>query len=136
MLTSPVFNPQERVLLHDDVSIQAGGGTNAGTVSLVSYAPKRIEVKTETSGPAILLWNDRWSPNWKALVDGSEVKLLRANYIMRGIEVPAGAHKVEMRYAQPAKMLWVSFATLGVGVLMCAFLAVDSRRAKPTRESI
>jgi hypothetical protein len=35
-----------------------------------------------------------------------------------------------MEYRQPAKMLWVSFATLGVGILLCAFLAVDARRKR------
>jgi hypothetical protein len=92
MLTSPVFDPNEKVLVHEDVPA-AAGSTNAGTATLVSYAPKKIEVKTETTAPSILLWNDRWSPNWHAFVDGQEVKLLRANYIMRGIQVPAGSHR-------------------------------------------
>lgn len=135
MLASPVFDPHEKLLVHEDVPASAGS-TNAGTATLISYAPKKIELKTETAAPSILLWNDRWSPNWRAYLDGQEVKLLRANYIMRGIQVPAGSHQIEMRYAQPARMLWVSFATLAVGVLMCAFLAFDSRRPKESRELI
>ena len=47
------------------------------------------------------------------------------------VQVPAGAHKVEMRYAQPAKMLWVSFATLAVGIGLCLFLGFESRKRQP-----
>jgi hypothetical protein len=127
LLVSPAFNPHEHLLVNDDVQ-PLSGSTNSGIATVVSYSPKRVEAKVETSATAILLWNDRWSPNWKAYLDGQEVKLLRCNFIMRGIQVPAGTHTVEMRYAQPAKMLWVSFATLFVGVGLCLFLAIEGRK--------
>jgi hypothetical protein len=131
VLASPAFDPQQKLLVNEDVpAATSSGSTNVGTVTVASYAPKKIEVKTETAAPSILLWNDRWSPNWRAFVDGQEVKLLRCNYIMRGIQVPAGTHKIEMRYSQPARMLWVSFATLAVGIALCGFLAFDSRKQR------
>ena len=82
----------------------------------------------DATQPSILLWNDRWSPNWHAYLDGQEVKLLRCNFIMRGIQAPAGSHQVEMRYAQPAKTWIVSMATLAVGIVLCLFLVIDGRR--------
>jgi uncharacterized membrane protein YfhO len=119
-------------LIVNEASIQPkSGATNAGKVELTSYAPKRIQLKAEATAPSIFLWNDRWSANWHAFVDGAEVKLLRCNYIMRGVEVPPGAHQIEMRYAQPAKLLRVSFATLAVGIGLCLFLAFESRKAQP-----
>jgi hypothetical protein len=130
VLASSAFDPHRQLMVNDDVPAAAGGSTNVGSVTVTSYAPKKIEVKTETTAPSILLWNDRWSPNWRAFVDGQEVKLLRCNFIMRGIQVPAGSHKIEMRYAQPARMLWVSFATLAVGIALCGFLAFDSRKQR------
>jgi hypothetical protein len=130
LLVSPDFDPHTRLLIND-ASIASSTNTtttNAGTVQVVSYAPKRIQVKVDAAANSILLWNDRWSPNWKATVDGQPVNLLRANFIMRGIQVPAGSHEIVMRYEQPAKYLYVSFAMMAVGVLLCAFLGFESRK--------
>jgi hypothetical protein len=38
---------------------------------------------------------------WKAFVDGKEAKALRVNYVLRGLEIPAGKHAVTWVY-QPA----------------------------------
>lgn len=128
-LMSPGFDPHSQVLISDEsVSSAANGPANPGSATLVSYAPKKIKLKVDAAANSILLWNDRWAPNWKAFVDGQPVKLLRANFIMRGIQVPQGSHEVEMRYQQEANSLWISFATMAAGVLLVGFLVMDSRR--------
>jgi hypothetical protein len=130
-VNSPTFNPQQELIVNDSSAPPGSGATNGNKVELVRYEPKKIQVKAYAGVPSILLWNDRWSVNWHAFVDGAEVKLLRCNYIMRGVQIPVGPHQIEMRYAQPAKLLWVSFATLAVGIGLCLFLAFDSRKAQP-----
>jgi hypothetical protein len=131
MLNSPDFDPARQVIVNADSGITASSSTNQpGKTTLVSYHPKKIELTADATAPSILLWNDRWSQNWKAYLDGQPVPLLRCNYIMRGVQVPAGSHKIEMRYAQPAQALWISFATMAIGIGLCFFLAVDSRRTR------
>lgn len=130
-ITSRDFKPDQQLFVNDE-SIQSvtSGTTNAGTASIVSYAPKRIEVKAEAAAPSILLWNDRWSPNWKAFLDGQPVNLLRCNFIMRGIQVPAGSHQIRMEYSQPTRAVYVSFAAAAVGLLLVVFVAFDSRKSR------
>ncbi len=130
-LSHYLFDATQLVLVNEPEIPASSGGTNiAGTVKIVSYSPKKIVLQTDAAAPSILLCNDRWSANWKAFVDGQPVPLLRCNFLMRGVQTPAGSHQVEMRYEQPARMLWVSFATLAAGALILAFLALDGRKAK------
>jgi uncharacterized membrane protein YfhO len=46
----------------------------------------------------MLVVSDAWDPGWKATVDGKDVDVQRVNYVMRGVRVGPGAHRVEFRY--------------------------------------
>jgi uncharacterized membrane protein YfhO len=35
---------------------------------------------------------------WKATIDGAEQDILRVNYLLRGLEVPAGSHEVTFTF--------------------------------------
>jgi len=36
-------------------------------------------------------------PDWKAFLDGKEIEIQKVNYLLRGVIVPAGQHKLEMK---------------------------------------
>jgi uncharacterized membrane protein YfhO len=62
-------------------------------------------------------------------VDGRPASIERVDYLLRGVLVPAGAHRVEFRY-QPATFRagWI-ISLLGlVAVLVAAVIGVRRRR--------
>ena len=125
-LVSPGFNPRQTVLVATNLPVAPAGATNesAGTVAFVSYSPKDLVLKAEVKTPAVLLLNDKYDPNWRVLVDGHPVPLLRCNYLMRGVQVPPGQHVVEFRFAVPVTTLYVSLAAVALGLALCGFLAL------------
>ena len=91
-------------------------GGASGTATLVVDEPERIIVETDAVRPGILVLTDTFYPGWRVTVDGAPASLLRANYLFRGVYVPAGAHWVEFTY-HPAPFqrgLLVSSLTLAV----------------------
>lgn len=130
-LASAGFDPAQTVLVGDPLPVPAPGSMtnqNAGTVSFVDYAPKRIVLQAKANSPTVLLLNDRYDPNWKVSVDGKPEQLLRCNYLMRGVSLQPGTHTVEFRFAPPVDMLYVSLAALAIALGLCGFLAVHSWR--------
>ena len=107
----------------------SSAGTNAaeGAVEWVSYAPKRIVLKTKAEARSLLLLNDRHDPDWVVRVDGARVPLLRCNYIMRGAMIEPGAHEVVFSYEPAMTGLHISVAAIGIGVVLCGFLAFAPR---------
>ena len=116
-LSNTNWSPHTEVLLAERVP-EHTATTEPGTVEFVSYDPKRIELKTQAGVPSVLLLNDLHHPDWKVTVDGKPAQLLRANYLMRAVQVPAGQHTVEFRYAPSSKGVLVSFGGLGLALMM------------------
>ena len=137
-LSGADFDPEKLVLVAEEgvpaPSAPAGTNSPAGTVAFTWYAPKVIRLEAEASAPSILLLNDHHDPGWKVLVDGKPERLLRCNYIMRGVQIPAGKHSVEFRFQPPATAFYVSLTSLIAGLGLCGFLTM-SRRASPPRDA-
>jgi hypothetical protein len=73
-----------------------------------SFENQQISVQIQAPAPSILLVSQSWYPAWKAYVDGSPVKLWRADYAFQAVEVPAGRHTVRLAYEDRAfRMGWV-----------------------------
>jgi hypothetical protein len=121
-LADLAFDPQKTVLLSTPAPTAPTGNQSTGSVTIAHYEPKRVALKAEAASATVLLLNDKFDPNWKVTVDGKPASLLRCNYIMRGVYLPAGAHEVEFRFDPPHGMLYVSLAAVGLGLVLCGWL--------------
>src|SRR5207245_2448062 len=107
----PVFDATRTLIVSDPVPEPPGAGaasTNADAVEFVSYAPKHIELRAAAPRPSVLLLNDKFDPGWKVTVDGKSANLLRCNFIMRGVYLPAGQHAIIFKFQPDAKMFYVT----------------------------
>ncbi len=129
-LADPAFDPQSTVLVASGLGaappVTLTGGQTGG-VQITHYEPKLIRLKADATAPSVLLLNDKYDPNWKVTVDGKPEALLRCNYIMRGVQLPAGTHAVEFRFDPPHWTFYVSLAALGVGLVLCALVTIGQR---------
>ncbi len=135
-LASPTFDPAQAVLVAAPLPAPAPDSraiTNqtAGAVQFASYAPKRIVLQASADAPSVLLLNDRFDPNWQVSVDGKTNSLLRCNYIMRGVYLPTGTHRVEFSFKPPLAPFCVSLTAIGVGIALCGLLLVVKGPSTP-----
>jgi uncharacterized membrane protein YfhO len=76
---------------------------------VVEYQPNRVVVEVDGETPGFLVLADIWFPGWHCTVEGSgspeEVVVHRANFLFRGVAVPAGARRVIFTFA-PASYDW------------------------------
>ena len=129
-IASPEFDPSQQVIIAQAPQ-SAGTSTNAvtGSIEWTSYAPKHILLDVETDRDAVLLLNDKHHPHWRVSVDGEEQPLLRCNFIMRGVEVPAGSHKIEFTFTPPRGPMWITLLGIAGAIALVALIFV--RREQP-----
>jgi hypothetical protein len=119
------FDLQTTLLVSDPVPpAEAQTATNAaaGQVRVIEYAPKHIVLEAEGQTSSILASTDRYSESWKVLVDGKPEKLLRCNYLARGILLSPGKHRVELVFQPPVTSLYVSLAAMLLGLVVAGLL--------------
>ena len=96
---------------------EANASTDGDRVEQLEYDPPggHIRLRTVSTGARLLVVSENYHSNWRAYVDGREVEILRANYVWKGLYLPAGEHVVELRYRSPT-LLW-SRAASGLSLL-------------------
>lgn len=69
------------------------------TIQLVSYDVTQLKYQTKTSTPQFAVFSEIYYKNgWNAYVDGQLVPHYRVDYVLRGMEVPAGTHTIEFKF--------------------------------------
>ncbi len=90
----------------------------AGSVRVTEYGAHRIRLSTESAEAGFLVLSEIYYPaGWTATLDGAEIPIHKTNYLLRGLEIPAGAHDVELTFA-PSWLAGAKTAALGAHVLI------------------
>ena len=132
--SSVAFDPRRTVLLEvkpaELPNLPGQGATDkSGQARIVSYEPTRLLIETDAPTATVLVLSEIFYPGWEARVDGQDAPILLADYLLRGVALPAGKHTVEMRYAAPAARTGaiISVCTL---LLLCGLFVYQRRAAK------
>jgi hypothetical protein len=87
-------------------------------VAIVNYGPNRITMDTRNPSEGFLVLSEIFYNGWKAYLDGQEWEIIRTNYTLRGINVPAGDHKIEFVYRPQSFRNGALCAVLGLILLI------------------
>lgn len=79
------------------------------TISTNEY--HRLDFDYSLDKPALLVIGDAWASDWKASIDGTPLKLLRADHALRAVAAPAGEHRLTLLF-HPIGYILGAFITL------------------------
>lgn len=121
-----VFDPLKVALVEEEIAQPAADQTGQASAKITAYKSDRIDLLTDNPGNGFLVFSEIFYPGWTARIDGAPAKIHRTDYTLRGVEIPAGQHKVEMLY-RPATFRNGLFGAL-LGVLLLGLAYPISRK--------
>jgi hypothetical protein len=116
------FNPKTTAIVSNEFSSvvrsPAGVDTTA-SVTLDSYATKKLSYTTKSSVEGPVIFSEIYYPaGWTCTIDGQPAEPFRANYVLRGLMVPAGEHKVEWTFAPASFEKGSTYSLIGSILLL------------------
>jgi len=131
LLRSNQFDPRAVAVVEGDVAFNgAAAGAAEGIVKAVDTGNSRLILEVESPQPAFLVSSEVHYPGWRAFVDGVEKPIVMTNAAFRGLPVPAGRHRIEMRF-EPAILGRSALVSLAALVLLIVALAFGDNMPRP-----
>jgi hypothetical protein len=135
-LLSPGFDPRRLLLVPTDAP---AGVTSLSALPAPIEAPVRVterrpgaihfDIATPPPEPAFLFVSENFYPDWHATVDGTGAPVVRAQYSLMAVPVPAGAHAIDLVFHERSytKGKIVTLVTM-LGLLAVGLVGVALRR--------
>ena len=69
------------------------------SIKLETYQPNDLVYETKSNSEGLAVFSEiYYDKGWNVYIDGKASPYFRANYVLRGMLIPAGAHKVEWKF--------------------------------------
>jgi hypothetical protein len=129
-LASPQFNPADVAYVESPVNLPA---LCRGEAQITNEIPTRVMISVHMETPGLVVLADNWDKGWQAYWNGKPVPVLRANYAVRGVVLPAGSGTLEFIYEPASWILGLWLAGLGVVILSGWLVGIPIRKRISTR---
>lgn len=90
-----------------------------GNIRLTHHLPNEMRYESETAKNEFAVFSEIFYPGgWTATIDGKPAQILQVDYLLRGLEIPAGKHELVFTYAPVLYAKGNSIARLGSVLLL------------------
>lgn len=145
MQAMDAFNPKDTVII--DQRFQSGLGTfspgkdSAARIELVRYGLNDLHFTSQNTQDGFGVFSDIYYPaGWRAFIDHQETDIIRVNYALRGLKIPAGKHEIEFRFRPDnfiagrkiaAGSSWLLLILVAAGLLWELFAGNPTKKIMP-----
>ena len=100
---------------------------SAASVEITNYTGAEITLNVKRSKPGFLVLSEIYYPaGWVAMLNGEQIPIHKTNYLIRGFQIPAGEHVLELdfkpsSYELGVKLSWFSLFSQILMVFLAGF---------------
>jgi hypothetical protein len=125
------FDPKSTALVDErykNAFTAPAASDSSARIEMKSYSPRRITYTSNSSVAAPAVFSEIYYPEgWVCRVDGKEVDIVRVNYLLRGVMLPAGEHTVEMSFEPAVFSSTSTYSLVGSVLLMLVLVGAGAK---------
>ncbi|MDX2249900.1 MAG: YfhO family protein [Bacteroidia bacterium] len=109
-------------------------GDNTGRITLTDFKPNHLSYQSSSPVEAVGIFSEVYyndGKGWKAYIDGQAVPHFRANYILRGLRIPAGEHTIEFKFEPQSFTTGNTISLITSILLLLAFAGILFMEYRP-----
>ena len=124
------FDVKRAALFEPSADVSVAGAVQtlpaplAISTAVTRYEPGSVQIELSAPAPtgASLVVSENYYPGWLATADGKPARIGRADYSLIGVELPAGARRIELNFTSPAyqKGKVITWLAIILGILLLA----------------
>lgn len=121
------FNPKDTAIIDASFKTDVGAfspADSAATIRQTAFDNDAISYESSSNAPHLAVFSEVFYKDWNAYIDGKKVPIVKVNYVLRGLNVPAGKHKIDFKYEpavyQVSKTISLIFNWLLIALLIVA----------------
>jgi hypothetical protein len=108
-----------------------------GSARVIREGTDFVEIDADVASPSILLVTDAWTPGWQArpLQGSSQTRyeIMPANYVLRGVALDRGKHRLRLEYAPAAFALSAVVSAIAWAAWLLAVFVLWRRKGGVAR---
>jgi hypothetical protein len=87
------------VINSNEFKLETFSFDSAATITLKEHTPNHLTYQSSSRVNGLAVFSEIYYPKgWIATIDGEQVNILRANYVLRALQIPSGDHTIEFRF--------------------------------------
>jgi hypothetical protein len=100
-------------------------------IKLIKYDLREMTYKSNNSVAAAAIFSEIYYPEgWNCYVDGKTIENFRANYVLRGVVIPAGSHTISWKFEPKSFEKSSTWSLIGSILTLIIFIGVCSLEIK------
>ncbi|WP_396197853.1 YfhO family protein [Flavobacterium sp.] len=105
---------------------------STSSIQLTSYKPNQLKYVSNNTSAGFAVFSENYYKNgWIATIDGKEAKIYQVNYVLRGLQVPAGKHTIEFKFEPQVVKTGSTIALISsIGMLLLIGAGIYFERKK------
>ncbi|MFI3287803.1 MAG: hypothetical protein R3Y61_04920 [Rikenellaceae bacterium] len=125
LIGSDEFDPKSVAILStkykdalSGVEMNSTGGLGYQSVGMTEYKIGEIEYTASLQRESLVVFSEIYHKDWHVTIDGKEEEMFPVDYLLRGVVVPSGEHKIKMKFVMPNQSLTYAVAAVSTIVII------------------
>jgi hypothetical protein len=98
------FNPRDTAVVDKAYQSKIGIFTapdSAAYIKQTAFDNDEVSYESNTAAPQLAVFSEVFYKDWNAYIDGKKTDIIKANYVLRALMLPAGKHSIVFKLEPP-----------------------------------